>query len=149
MELILLEKIQHLGNLGDKVSVRPGYARNHLIPRGKAVPVTDGNLKEFEASRAELERTQADLLARAQARADQLAGLTVVVAKKVGTEDKLYGSVGSADIVQGVNDIGMELSKQEIRLPQGSFRHTGEYEVDIHLHADVDTKLKLHIVAED
>lgn len=149
MQVILLEKIKHLGKLGDTVSVKPGYGRNYLIPQGKAAPATPENIKAFEEQRAELEKAQLDLLDYAKKRAEQLKELTVVVASKVGLEGKLYGSVTTLDIAQALTDAGIEVSKQEVRLPNGSIRQIGDYEVSIHLHPDVDASVKVQVIAED
>ena len=149
MEVILLEKIGNLGDLGDKVRVKAGYGRNFLIPSGKAVSATEENVKKFEARRAELEKAQAEALEIASKRAEQLNKITVTIARKAGEEGKLFGSVGTADIAEAVNQVGGELEKQEIRLPEGPFRVLGEYEVEVHLHADVDTRIKLVIVPEE
>ena len=149
MEVILLEKIRHLGNLGDKVKVKPGYGRNYLIPHKKAVSATEKNLADFEARRAELEKAQQDSLNKAQSRAAKLQELTVIITGKVGMEGKLYGSVSAIDIAQAVSDAGIELAKHEVRMPHGPIRHIGDYSVDIHLHADVDTNLKVQVIAEE
>jgi len=148
VEVILLKKVGHLGELGDKVSIRPGYGRNFLIPQGYAVPATDANLKAFEERRAELERQAAEALSAADARREKLDGLRVTIARKAGEEGRLFGSVGTADIAAAVVDLGHPLEKQEVRLPEGPFRAAGEYEVVAHLHADVDVTLNLEIVAE-
>lgn len=149
MEVILLEKIHNLGELGDQVRVKPGYGRNYLIPKGKAVPATPDNISTFEARRAELERMQHDALGKAQARAAALAEVSVTIARKAGEEGKLYGSVGTQDIADAVTNSGLELSKQEVRLPHGPFRMTGEYEVEIHLHADITSHVKVIVVPEE
>ena len=149
MEVILLKKVGHLGNLGEKVSVRSGYGRNYLIPSGYAVPATEANLKAFEERRAELEKEAAESLAAAESRRDKLEGLTVTVARKAGDEGKLFGSVGTQDIADAIAEMGMELEKQEVRLPEGPLRAAGEYEVALHLHADVDATIKLEIVPEE
>jgi large subunit ribosomal protein L9 len=148
VEVILLKKVGHLGGLGDKVSIRPGYGRNFLIPQGYAVPATEVNLKAFEERRAELERQAAEALAAAEARREKLDGLTVTIARKGGEEGRLFGSVGTTDIATAVTEMGYPLERQEVRLPEGSFRAAGEYEVTVHLHADVDATLKLEVVAE-
>ena len=149
MQVILLEKVRKLGNLGDQVRVRAGFGRNYLIPQGKAVPATPENVATFEAQRQELEKAQADSLAAATARAEQLAGLSVTVAAKTGEEGRLYGSVGTVDIAEAVTRAGVEISKHEVRLPNGPFRVAGEYEVTLNLHADVDAQIKLSIVPEE
>ena len=134
MEIILLEKITNLGGLGDRIKVKPGYARNFLIPKGKATEATPANLARFEARRAELERIAAELLAKAQARAEQLAELIVTLSVKTGSEGRLFGSVGAADIANAVSAAGIELQKHEIRLSTGSIRQIGEYDVDLLFH---------------
>jgi large subunit ribosomal protein L9 len=148
MDVILLEKVDNLGNLGDKVAVRPGYGRNFLIPKGRAVAATPGNLKAFEARRAELEKQAAERLAAALARKEKLDGLAVTVRHRIGDEGKLFGSVGTADIAHAVEARGVELGKSEIRLPQGALRMAGEHDVTVHLHADVNATLKVTIVGE-
>jgi len=149
MQVILLEKIKHLGQLGDTVNVKPGYGRNYLIPQKKAAPATPKNIKAFEEKRAELEKAQLDALDYAKRRAEQLKELTVVVASKVGLEGKLYGSVTTSDIAQALTDAGIEVSKQEVRLPGGSIRQMGDYDVGIHLHPDVNASVKVQVIAED
>jgi large subunit ribosomal protein L9 len=148
MEIILLEKIANLGALGDRVKVKPGYARNFLIPKGKATVATGANLARFEARRAELERVAAETLAKARARAEQLAELIVTLSVKTGSEGRLFGSVGPADIASAVSAAGIELQKQEVRLPTGSIRQIGEYDVDLHLHGEVKTQIRVNIIAE-
>ncbi|MGI9228598.1 MAG: 50S ribosomal protein L9 [Gammaproteobacteria bacterium] len=149
MEVILLEKIRKLGDLGQQVRVKSGYGRNYLLPQGKAVPATEDNVAKFEARRVELEQAQADAFADASARAEKLADIQITIAEKAGAEGKLFGSVGTADIATAVTAAGIKLDKQEVRLPDGSFRMLGEYEVSVHLHADVDAVVQLVIVAED
>ncbi|MBS1221648.1 MAG: rplI [Proteobacteria bacterium] len=148
MEIILLEKIANLGALGDRVKVKPGYARNFLIPKGKATEATGANLARFEARRAELERIAAEALAKAKARAEQLAELIVTLSVKTGSEGRLFGSVGPADIASAVSAAGIELQKQEVRLPTGSIRQIGEYDVDLHLHGEVKTQIRVNVIAE-
>lgn len=148
MEVILLEKMGKLGDLGDKVKVKPGYGRNYLVPQGKALPATDGNLAEFEARRAELEKAQADALASAQSRAATLEGKAVVITANAGDEGKLFGSVGTREIIDALAEVGAEVDKSEIRLPEGAIRQTGEYEVSIHLHTDVDVAVTVTVEAE-
>jgi large subunit ribosomal protein L9 len=149
VEVILLRKVGHLGELGEKVSVRSGYGRNYLIPSGSAVPATEANLTAFEEQRVELEKEAATILAGAESRREKLDGLTVTVARKAGDEGKLFGSVGTQDIADAVREMGIALEKQEVRLPQGPFRAAGEYEVTLHLHADVDAAIKLEVVPEE
>ncbi len=148
MEIILLEKVANLGVLGDRVKVKPGYARNFLIPKGKATAATTANLARFEARRAELERIAAEALAKARARAEQLAELIVTLSVKTGSEGRLFGSVGPADIANAVSAAGIELQKQEVRLPTGSIRQIGEYDVDLHLHGEVKTQIRVNVIAE-
>ena len=144
-----MKKVGHLGGLGDKVSVRAGYGRNYLIPSGFAVPATDANLRAFEERRTELEKEAAESLAAAEARRETLDGLTVTVARKAGDEGKLFGSVGTQDIADAVGEVGLKLEKQEVRLPEGPFRAAGEYEVSVHLHADVDATIKLEVIPDE
>lgn len=148
MEVILLEKIENLGALGDRVTVKPGYGRNFLIPKGKAAPATAGNIAAFEARRAELEQAAAESLAAAEARRDQLADQTITITAKAGEEGKLFGSIGTADIAHAIEAAGVSVERNEIRLPMGAFRQLGEYEVELHLHTDVNTTVKLVIEAE-
>lgn len=149
MEIILLQKIDNLGDLGDKVQVKNGYGRNFLIPSGRAVPATVENVKLFEKRRAELEKDEAEKLASAEARKVKLDGLAISVNCKAGEEGRLFGSVGTSDIAKAVTEAGFELEKREVLLPHGPFRVTGEYEVDLHLHADVNTSIKLTISPEE
>jgi len=148
MEVILLEKVANLGNLGDKVKVRPGYGRNFLIPQGKATPATPENVARFEARRAELEKAAAEALAAAEARREALEGLAVEIAAKAGDEGKLFGSVGTTDIARALTEAGHPVERHEVRLPEGPFRTTGEFDVQLHLHTDVEATIKLTIVAE-
>jgi large subunit ribosomal protein L9 len=148
MEIILLEKIAKLGNLGDKVSVKPGYGRNYLIPQGKAVSATAEKLAEFEQRRADLEKKAAADLAAAQARAETIGNTPVTIAQKAGDEGRLYGSIGTRDIADAATKAGIKIEKQEVRLPAGAIRHTGDYEISIHLHGDVNATLSLKVVAE-
>ena len=148
MELILLQKVTNLGNLGDKVNVKPGFGRNYLVPQGKAVPATPANLAEFEARRAEYEAKANDALAAAEARKAKLEGAVVTIHANASTEGKLYGSVGPRDIAEALTKAGTEVSKSEVVLGEGAFRTVGEYEVVVHLHADVETPVKVNVVAE-
>ncbi|MFA5530961.1 MAG: 50S ribosomal protein L9 [Thiohalomonadaceae bacterium] len=148
MEVILLDKVRNLGNLGDKVKVRNGYGRNFLIPQGKAVLATADNLAKFEARRAELEKAAAAELAEAQARAEKVAALgEVTITAKAGEEGKLFGSVGTADIADAITAAGVEVSKAEVKLPEGALRHTGEYSIDVSLHSDVVQAVTVKVVA--
>lgn len=148
MQVILLEKIGKLGELGQQVQVKPGYGRNYLIPSGKAVPATPENIEKFEARRAELEKAQEEVLAAAQARVESLNALEVTLQRKTVSEDRLFGSVGVTDIVTAVAEAGHEITRHEVRLPDGPFRSLGEHEVELHLHADVSARIKLTIEAE-
>lgn len=148
MEVILLSKVENLGNLGDVVKVRNGYARNFLIPYGKAKAATKANVAEFEARRAELEKAAAEALAAAQARAAQLEGVSVTIAGKAGSEGKLFGSIGTAEIAEALTAAGHAVEKREVRLPTGPLRAVGEYEINLHLHTDVNTTVKVHVIAE-
>lgn len=148
MEIILLEKVINLGNLGDKVNVKSGYARNFLIPQLKAVMATKEKVAEFEQRRAELEKATADKLAAATKRAAAIAKIEIVIPHKAGDEGKLFGSVGTVDIAAALTAAGAEVSKQEVRLPEGIIRHIGEFEIDINLHADVTETVKVSIIAE-
>jgi large subunit ribosomal protein L9 len=149
MNVILLDRIENLGNLGDKVTVRAGYARNYLIPGGKAKYATEANIAEFEARRAELEQTAAEALGIAEKRRDQLVGIEVTIEANVGSEGKLFGSIGPAEVAEAVTAAGVELEKREIRMPEGALRHTGEFDINVHLHIDVDTSIKVVVVGEE
>ncbi|MFG9983829.1 50S ribosomal protein L9 [Pseudomonas aeruginosa] len=148
MEVILLEKVANLGNLGDKVNIKGGYARNFLLPQGKATVATAENVAAFEARRAELEKAAAEKKAAAEARAAQLSELVVTLGAHAGAEGQLFGSIGTRDIAEAVSAAGYPLEKAEVRLPNGALRNTGEFDVAVHLHTDVETTLKLIIVAE-
>jgi large subunit ribosomal protein L9 len=149
MEVILLEKIRKLGDLGDKVRVRAGYGRNYLIPHGKAVPATAENVEKLEARRAELEKARGEALAAAQERAARFSELVVTVRRKAGSEGKLFGSVSTVDIAEAATAAGVELHKHEVELPEGPFRSVGQFEVDLNLHADIEAKITLIIEAEE
>ncbi|MBU2875955.1 50S ribosomal protein L9 [Marinobacter salexigens] len=148
MEVILLEKVANLGTLGDKVKVKSGYGRNFLLPYGKAAPATEANLKAFEERRAELEKAAADKLSAAQSRAEALEGASFTVTSKAGDEGKLFGSIGVRDIADVITAAGTEVEKSEVRLPEGPLRATGEYDIELHLHSDVEVTVKLAVVAE-
>ncbi|MBR9856579.1 50S ribosomal protein L9 [Oceanisphaera sp. KMM 10153] len=148
MQVILLDKIAKLGGLGDQVTVKSGYARNFLLPQGKAVLASKDNVATFEARRAELEAKLAEQLAAAQARADQLSGLeNVVIASKSGDEGKLFGSIGARDVADAITAAGVAVAKSEVRLYDGVLRNTGEFEVGVQLHADVKATVKIQVVA--
>ena len=148
MEVILLEKIANLGNLGDKVNVKSGYGRNYLLPQGKATAATAANIAAFEARRAELEKAAAEKKASAETRAAQLAELEVTITATAGDEGKLFGSIGTRDIADAVSAAGYPLEKSEVRLPDGALRAVGEYNIEVQLHMDVDATLHVVVVAE-
>ncbi len=147
MEVILLEKIANLGNLGDKVNVKAGYGRNYLLPQGKATAATAENVAAFEARRAELEAAAAAKKASAESRAAQLAELEVTITAVAGDEGKLFGSVGTHDIAEALTAAGVEVCKSEVRLPNGTIRQVGEFDINVHLHTDVEATVKLVVVA--
>jgi large subunit ribosomal protein L9 len=148
VEVILLKKVQNLGALGEKVSVRPGYGRNYLIPGGYAASATPANLKAFEERRAELEREAEQAVARADEYKARLEELSVSIARKSGDEGRLFGSVGTADIAAAARDAGIEIERHQVRLPTGPLRTVGHHEVTIQLHADVQGVLKVEVVPE-
>ena len=147
MQVILLEKVRNLGELGESVTVANGYGRNFLLPQGKAVPATKDNTEKFEARRAELEKKAAEVLAAAEARAAQITELNLTIEAHSGDEGKLFGSIGTKDVADAASAAGVALEKHEVRMPNGALRHTGEFDVAIHLHTDVNATLKLVIVA--
>lgn len=149
MEVILLQKVENLGNLGDKVKVRAGYGRNFLIPQGKAKPATASNVAEFEKRRAELEKQAADMLAAAVQRKGELDGKSITINAKAGQEGKLFGSVGTVDIAEAMTASGIKLERKEVRMPQGPIRVAGEHKVEIHLHTDVNVEITVNVIAEE
>lgn len=148
MEVILLEKIDNLGSIGDRVKVRSGYGRNYLLPKGKAALATPGNIAVFEARRVELEEKQADERAAARARSTRIQELTLQLQAKAGLEGKLFGSIGTIDIAGACVAAGVPVERSEVRLPDGPIRVLGEYEIEIHLHADVNVKIRVEVVAD-
>lgn len=148
MEVILLETVAKLGELGDKVTVKSGYGRNFLIPQKKAVPATADNLVEFEARRAELEQAATEKLTEAKTRAEVIDALSITITTKAGEEGKLFGSITVRDVADACEAKGVSVEKSEVRLPEGPIRELGEFEIDIHLHPEVDAVLKLAVVAE-
>jgi large subunit ribosomal protein L9 len=148
MQLILLQNVTNLGKLGDKVNVKPGYGRNFLVPQGKAVPATAANLAEFEAKRAEYEAKAKGQLEGAEARKAALEGVEVTLTANASTEGKLYGSISPRDIAEALNKLGHKIEKSEVVLGEGPLRRTGEHEVVVHLHADIDTTVKVIVVGE-
>ena len=150
MEVILLENIENLGTLGDKVSVKSGFARNFLVPHGKAKVATAANLAEFEARRAELEKAAAEALGGAEARQQAIEALGVLeIEAKVGSEGKLFGSIGNVDIADAVTASGVPVEKREIRLPDGPIRTVGEHTINIHIYTDVDCSVTINVIEED
>ena len=149
MEIILLQKVANLGNIGDRVKVKPGYGRNFLLPQGKATLATPDNIAKFEARRAELEKTAGEELSAAQARAAKLQGFKLSITAKAGGEGKLFGSVGTSDIAEATNKAGYQVERSEVRLPHGPIRQAGEHIVHLHLHTDVTVELPVTIVAEE
>lgn len=147
MQIILLEKIGGLGNLGDVVTVKNGYARNFLIPQGKAKRATEAALADFQARRAELEARQAEILADAEARKAKLDGQTITVAQKAGVDGRLFGSVTNADIAEAIRAAGIEAAKANVRLPDGPLKAVGEYEVEVALHSDAVASITVAVVA--
>jgi large subunit ribosomal protein L9 len=148
MQVILLEKVANLGQLGEVVKVKPGYARNFLIPTGKAKRATEANLAEFETRRAELEKAQNMLLSTAEERAAKLEGQSVQVAQKAGVDGRLFGSVTNYDISEALKVQGFDVPKAAVRLPEGPLKHIGEYEITLDLHTDVKAHIKVTVVAE-
>jgi large subunit ribosomal protein L9 len=149
MEIILLQKVANLGAIGDRVKVRSGYARNYLLPQGKATVATPENVAKFESRRAELERSAREEFTAAQARAEGLKDFHLRITVKAGAEGKLFGSIGTADIAEASTAAGHKVARSEVRLPNGPIRLVGEHVVSLHLHADVDVPLPVTIVAED
>ena len=148
MELILLQKVTNLGGLGDKVTVKPGYGRNFLVPQGKAVAATVTNIAEFEQRRADYEERAAELLGGAEARKAKIQGQSVTLAANASTEGKLYGSVGPRDIAEAFTAAGLPLNKSEVVMGEGPIRRTGEFDVLVHMHADVEATVKVIVVPE-
>lgn len=148
MQVILLEKLANLGQLGDVVKVRDGYARNFLIPTGKARRATAAAIKEFEDRRADLEKVQSDRLAAAQALGEKLNGVTVKVSEKAGVDGRLFGSVGNFDIAEALKKKGFAVEKAMVRMPNGPLKAIGEYEVEVALHTDVLANIKVTVVGE-
>ena len=148
MNVILLEKVGKLGNIGDQVAVKAGFGRNYLIPQGKAIAATEANIAEFEARRADLEAEAAKKVAAAQERAEKLAEVAVTIVANAGDEGKLFGSLGARDIADAITAAGVEVAKSEVKLPEGTLREVGEYEIDIQLHAEVTQTVALSVVAE-
>jgi large subunit ribosomal protein L9 len=148
MDIILLEKVENLGNIGDRVKVRSGYGRNFLLPKGKATLATPENIAILEERRAELERKQAEELGTAQARADQIKGLTLQLRANAGPEGKLFGSLGTIDIANACTAAGAAVERSEVRLPDGPIRTLGEHEIEIHLQSDLNVMLRIDVISD-
>ncbi len=148
MNVILLEKINKLGELGDQVSVKSGFGRNYLLPQGKALPATVANIKMFEERRAELEAAAAEASGTANTRAEALEGKEVVIVRKAGEEGRMFGSVTNSDVAEALTAAGTDVEKREVRMPEGAIRELGEYAIEIHLHTDVNTTVKVIVEAE-
>lgn len=149
MNVILLERVQNLGSLGDQVSVKSGFARNFLIPQGKAKPATKENIAEFEARRAELEKQAAEELAAAQAVYENMNGTVVTIESVAGDEGKLFGSVGTADIADALSTAGFEVERKNVRMPEGALRFVGTFEIDVELHSDVVASITVEVKATE
>lgn len=148
MDIILLEQVENLGGIGDRVKVRSGYARNFLLPKGKATLATPENIAIFEERRAELERKQNEELASARVRADRIQGLSLQLQANAGPEGKLFGSVGTIDIVAACDAAGVPIERSEVRLPDGPIRMLGEHEIEIHLQSDVNVTIRVEVVSD-
>ena len=148
MQIILLEKVTNLGQLGDIVKVKDGFARNYLIPKGKAKRATAANVAEFEQRRAELEKAQADVLTAAQEHASKLEGLTLQITQKAGVDGRLFGSVTNFDISEALKAQGFDVPKALVRLPQGPLKHVGDYDIVLDLHTDAKATIKVSVLAE-
>ena len=149
MDVILLQKVANLGNIGDRVKVRSGFGRNFLLPQGKATLATPDNVARFEARRAELEKLAHEQLASAEERAAAMKDFKLLISAKAGTEGKLFGSIGTADIAEACTRQGFKVERSEVRLPNGPLRMIGEHTVSLHLHADIDVPVNVSIVAEE
>jgi large subunit ribosomal protein L9 len=149
MDVILLEKVANLGNLGDRVAVRSGYARNFLLPKGKATLASPANVAKFETRRAELEKVQREQLAGAEARKAGFEGFKLTITAKAGSEGKLFGSIGTTDIAEAATAAGQKLARSEVRMPNGPLRSVGEHVVTVHLHTDINVDLPVIILAEE
>jgi large subunit ribosomal protein L9 len=149
MNVILLDKVENLGDIGDMVTVKPGYGRNYLLPQGKATLATKANIAEVEARRVELEKAAAEELATARDRARLIDGMELIVPANAGEEGKLFGSVGPIDVCDAFEKVGVEVERSEVRMPEGPIHEIGDYEIGLHLHADVNVEVKLKVVAEE
>ena len=149
MNVILLEKVENLGDIGDLVTVKPGYGRNYLLPSGKASLATPANIKEFEARRAELEKQAGEELVSAKARAELVHGMELVITANVGPEGKLFGSVGPIDITEACEKVGVEIARSEVRMPDGPIHEVGDFAVGLHFHSDVNTEITVKVVGDE
>ena len=149
MNVILLDSVENLGNVGDLVTVKPGFGRNYLLPSGKAALATKANIAEFEAKRADLEKAAAEETKAARARADLIRGMELVISANVGSEGKLFGSVGTVDISEAFGKVGVEVARSEVRLPEGPIHEVGDYTIGVHLHSDLDVDVTLRVVADE
>lgn len=148
MQIILMEKVLNLGQLGDVVKVKQGYARNFLIPQGKAKRATEANIKEFEGRRGELEKVAGEKLVAAQARAEKLEGMMVQIPAKAGVDGRLFGSVTNADVAEALTKQGFEVKKFEVMLPNGPMKHIGDFPITLHLHTDVNANITVSVLGE-
>ena len=149
MQVILLDSVENLGDIGDLVTVKAGYGRNYLLPAGKAALATPANIKEFEARRKELEQAAAEELKAAKGRADLIRGMQLVIPANVGPEGKLYGSVGPVDISEAFSKVGVEVARSEIRMPEGPIHEPGDFTVGVHLHSELNVEINLKVVPEE
>jgi len=149
MNVILLDKVENLGDIGDLVTVKAGYGRNYLLPQGKATLATKANLAEVESRRADLEKAAAEEMAAAKARADLLAGMDLVIPANVGAEGKLFGSVGPIDIEEAFSKVGVEIAKAEVRMPDGPIHEVGDFTIGLHLHSDINVDVNVKVVADE
>ena len=149
MNVILLDNVENLGNIGDMVKVKPGYGRNFLIPHGKAALATPENMKAIEKRRAELEKSAAEELAAAKSRLDSITGTELVIPANAGSEDKLFGSVGPIDIVDALEMIQIQVERSEVRMPDGPIHELGEYQIGIHLHSEINAEILVRVVASE
>lgn len=149
MNVILLDKVENLGDIGDMVNVKPGYGRNYLLPQGKAALATKHNIAEVESRRAELEKAAAEERASAKARSALIEGMDLVIPANVGSEGKLFGSVGPIDIAEAFEKVGVEVARAEIRMPDGPIHEVGDFTIGLHFHTDVNINVNLKVVAEE
>ena len=149
MNVILLDNVENLGAIGDLVKVKPGYGRNYLLPSGKAALATPENMKEFETRRAELEKRAAEELAAAEARKELVKDMILVISANVGSEGRLFGSVGPADIVEACAKVGVTIERSEVRMPEGPIHEVGDFEVGLHFHTQVNAEITVKVVAEE